>query len=237
MARVEIQDLGIKFNLDKKRDRTLQRLLLNPFRREKREEFWAIRNVSLTLRDGDVLGIVGPNGAGKSTLLRSITGIYQADEGFIHTEGRVSLLAIGAGFHPELTGIENIFLNGSVFGLRQPEIEALISNIAAFADIGEFIYQPIRMYSSGMVSRLGFAVAVNLDPDILLIDEVLAVGDKGFRKKCRAAIEQMIRSRDRIVVIVSHDQDVIDKLCTRTLKLEPRRKQPTLPGFMTDAGG
>lgn len=225
MARVEIRNLGIKFNLDRRQDRSLKRLLLHPFHREPRNEFWAIRNVNLTLKDGDVLGIMGPNGSGKSTLLRSITGIYHADEGEILTEGRISLLAIGAGFHPDLTGMENIYLNGSIFGFTQRDLDGLVPKITAFAEIGEFVHQPVRMFSSGMVSRLGFAIAINLDPDILLIDEVLAVGDAAFKEKCRHAIDRLLSARNRIVVIVSHSEDEVEALCTRRFDMRPRPKE------------
>jgi ABC-type polysaccharide/polyol phosphate transport system ATPase subunit len=219
MARVVAEGVGIKFTLARHQDRTLKRLLLHPFRREPVKEYWAVRGVSFTLENGDILGITGPNGAGKSTLLRALTGIYHPDEGRIAIQGRVSLLAIGAGFNPELTGLENIFVNGAVFGFGERAIHAMVPKIAAFADIGEFLYQPIRTYSSGMVSRLGFAVAINIDPDILLIDEVLAVGDAAFQQKCMTAIDALIRSKARIVAIVSHDPDLIARMCTRRLEL------------------
>jgi ABC-type polysaccharide/polyol phosphate transport system ATPase subunit len=222
MARVEIKNLGIKFNLVKQRERSLKGVLVNPFRKAARNEFWAIRNIDLLLKDGDILGITGPNGSGKSTLLRSITGIYDPDEGSIETEGQVSLLAIGAGFNKELSGIENIYLNGAVFGFSQEQIRELVPRIREFADIGDFLEQPIRTYSSGMVSRLGFAVAINLDPDILLIDEVLAVGDQAFKSKCETAVNDLIARRNRIVVIVSHNREIIESMCNRRLRLKRR---------------
>lgn len=224
MARVEIRDLGIKFTLNKKRDSTIKATILRSFRRERREEFWAIRNIDLILTDGDILGISGPNGSGKSTLLRSITGIYSPDEGSIEVDGRVSLLAIGAGFVSDLSGLENVYLNGAIFGLTQHEIDEMVPRIAEFADIGEFLDQPIRTYSSGMVSRLGFAVAINLDPEILLIDEVMAVGDTQFKNKSKAAIQKMIERQDRIVVIVSHDQALLDSMCNKRLELRKGRQ-------------
>lgn len=219
MARVSIHNLGIRFNLDAQRDMSLRNRILNFFRPDPQAEFWAIRHVDLELVPGDILGITGPNGSGKSTLLRAITGIYRADEGEILIEGRVSLLSIGAGFVKDLNGIENIYLNGAIFGFSEAQIADLVPKIAEFADIGDFIRQPIRMYSSGMLSRLGFAVAINLDPDILLIDEVLAVGDAAFKQKCKDAIGDVLGRNDRIVVIVSHEPAILDNLCNRKVEL------------------
>lgn len=219
MAHVRITNLGIKFDLADRQERSIRELLLHPLRRTTSKEFWAIRHVDVELQDGDVIGITGPNGCGKSTLLRSITGIYQPDEGTIETEGRVSLLAIGAGFNKELSGVENIFLNGAVFGFTQAQIEAMVPSIQGFADIGDFMFQPIRTYSSGMISRLGFAIAINLNPDILLIDEVMAVGDAAFKEKCVKAVDNLLARQDRIVAIVSHDADTIKRLCNRRLDL------------------
>tara|TARA_Y100000310_G_scaffold329150_1_gene398462 strand:- start:4623 stop:5291 length:669 start_codon:yes stop_codon:yes gene_type:complete len=222
MTKLKISNLGIKFNLDKKRDRTLKNFLLNPFKHEKKKEFWAVRNIILELKAGDILGITGLNGSGKSTLLRAITGIYKPDEGHIESEGKISLLAIGAGFEKELTGIENIYLNGALFGFSRGKIDEILPKVLAFADIGDFIYQPIRTYSSGMESRLGFAIAINLNPDILLIDEILAVGDAEFKDKCRNEIEKILKDEQKIVLIVSHNLDLIDKLCNRKFELIKR---------------
>ncbi|MDY0003642.1 MAG: ATP-binding cassette domain-containing protein [Polyangia bacterium] len=219
MARVVIRNLGIRFNLDAQRDLSIRNRILNIIRPDPQAEFWAIRHVDLELSPGDILGITGPNGSGKSTLLRAITGIYRADEGELLIEGRVSLLSIGAGFIKDLNGIENIYLNGAIFGFSEAQIAALVPKIAEFADIGDFMRQPIRMYSSGMLSRLGFAVAINLDPDILLIDEVLAVGDAAFKQKCKDAIGELLSRKDRIVVIVSHEPAILDNLCNRRIEL------------------
>ena len=224
MPSVTIKNLGIWFNLDSMRDRTFKRLIMRPFKRKQVEGFWAIQNIDLELKTGDILGISGPNGCGKSTLLRSITGIYSPDEGEIIVDGRVSLLALGAGFNRELSGLENIYLNGAIFGFSEDEIRELVDRIQDFAEIGQFIKEPIRTYSSGMVSRLGFAVAINLNPDILLIDEVFAVGDAAFQKKSRTAINEMINSKDRIVAIVSHDEKLLDSMCNRRLRMtKPER--------------
>lgn len=224
MVHVKIKDLGIKFNLDKKRDKTIKNLLLNPLKQDKSREFWAIRRVDLELKPGDVLGITGPNGSGKSTLLRAITGIYSPDEGSLDVNGKVSLLAIGAGFQQELTGIENIYLNGAVFGMTEKEINKRLKKIVSFADIGKFIYQPVRTYSSGMSARLGFAIAINLDPDILLIDEVMAVGDKEFKEKCNAEIERLLALKRKIVIIVSHNPELLNKLCAKQLFMDALTK-------------
>jgi ABC-type polysaccharide/polyol phosphate transport system ATPase subunit len=226
MARVSIRNLGIRFNLDAQRDLSIRNRILNAFRQDPQKEFWAIRHVDLELRPGDILGITGPNGSGKSTLLRAITGIYRADEGEMEIEGKVSLLSIGAGFVKDLSGIENIYQNGAIFGFTEAQIASLVPKIAEFADIGDFLLQPIRMYSSGMLSRLGFAVAINLDPEILLIDEVLSVGDAAFKQKCEAAIGDLLKREDRIVAIVSHDATVLDSICNRRIELlHPRSRK------------
>jgi len=220
MIQLKISDLGIKFNLDRERDRTIKNFLLNPFKYEKKKEFWAIRNINLELKGGDILGLTGPNGSGKSTLLRVITGIYKVDEGRLEVEGKVSLLEFGAGFEMELTGIENIYLSGALFGFSKEKIDNIIDRVVTFADIGEFIHQPIRTYSSGMMSRLGFAIAINLDPDILLIDEIMVVGDKEFKKKCEYEISKKMKNADKIVIITTHDRNILDKLCTKTIYME-----------------
>lgn len=219
MAHVTVQDLGVKFRLDKRREQTLRSRLLHPFARDRSREFWALRHVDLRLSAGDILGITGPNGAGKSTMLQALTGIYQPDEGTIDIQGRVALLALGAGFMHDLSGAENVYLNGAAFGFQQGYIDSIVPRIAEFAGIGDFFYQPVRTYSSGMISRLGFAIAMHLDPDILLIDETLAVGDSAFQKKCEEAIQDMLTQRGRIAVIVSHQMPIIRRLCNKRLHM------------------
>lgn len=182
--------------------------------------FWALKDISLSVKRGEVIGIVGSNGSGKSTLLKLIAGVTNPTKGEIETKGRVvPLIELGAGFHGELTGRENIFLNGIILGMTRKEIEQKLDKIIAFAELREFIDQPIKHYSSGMYLRLAFAVAVHLEPDIVLIDEILSVGDENFQRKSLNKIQEII-SRDVTVVIVSHSLDLLSTLCTRILWIE-----------------
>ena len=182
------------------------------------KEFWAVNNVSFELKRGECLGLIGRNGAGKTTLLKMLNGLIKPDAGRIEMRGRVgALIALGAGFNPVLTGRENIYVNGSVLGLTKKEIDAKLKEIIDFAEIGDFIDTPVQNYSSGMAVRLGFAVASSLDPDILLVDEVLAVGDLGFRYKCFQRISALM---DRAAVIfVSHDMASVSRLSSRVMLL------------------
>ncbi len=182
-------------------------------------EFWALRNVSLEVRRGEAVGIIGRNGSGKSTLLQLITGILSPTEGVVETSGRIAaLLELGSGFNPDFTGRENVFLNGALLGFTKAEIEARFDSIAAFADIGDFIDQPVRTYSSGMFVRLAFAVQVQLEPDILIVDEALAVGDALFQKRCYQRIESYL-SDGGTLLFVSHDDEAIRTLTSRALLL------------------
>ena len=186
-------------------------------RRIARHEFWALKDVSFEVKRGEVLGIIGANGAGKSTLLKILSRITAPTRGRAELYGRVaSLLEVGTGFHPELTGRENIYLNGSILGMTKREVDRKFDEIVDFAGVEEFIDTPIKRYSSGMKVRLGFAVAAHLDPEILLIDEVLAVGDVGFQKKCLGKMEDVARS-GRTVLFVSHNMAAISSLCLRSL--------------------
>jgi ABC-type polysaccharide/polyol phosphate transport system ATPase subunit len=183
-------------------------------------EFWALRDVSFEARPGDALGIIGPNGAGKSTILKLLTRIVQPTRGHCEVIGRIgALIEIGAGFHPDLTGRENVFLQGSIMGMRRPEIEKVFDEIIAFAGLEEWVNTPVKRYSSGMYARLGYAVAAHLDPDVLIIDEVLAVGDAAFQRKAYDHIEAM-RRRGVPIVVVSHDLDRVARVCTRALLLD-----------------
>ena len=182
-------------------------------------EFWALRDVSFNVGRGETVGIIGRNGSGKSTLLQMICGTLMPTSGTVETHGRVAaLLELGAGFNPEFTGRENVFLNAMVLGLNQAEIEARFDDIAAFADIGQFIEQPVKHYSSGMYARLAFAVAINVDPDILVVDEALAVGDEPFQRKCFARIDA-IKNRGATILFVSHSGAAIINLCDRAVLL------------------
>ncbi len=186
----------------------------------KQERLVALQNVSFGLHDGDSVAIVGRNGAGKSTLLSLIAGLSQPDSGTIKVEGRLAaLLDLAAGFHPDLTGRENLFVNAALLGLRRKEAEQRYEDIVEFSGLGDFIDQPLRTYSSGMVVRLGFAVAVNIDPDILIIDEVLAVGDVNFQEKCFAEI-QKLKDSGTLFVCASHAPAVLRQICKKALWLE-----------------
>ncbi|MGI0480786.1 ABC transporter ATP-binding protein [Geminocystis sp. CENA526] len=185
-----------------------------------REEFWALKDVSFEIKRGDRVGIIGRNGAGKSTLLKILSRITEPTTGKISIKGRVaSLLEVGTGFHPELTGRENIFLNGAILGMSKAEIKKKFDEIVAFAEVEKFLDTPVKRYSSGMYVRLAFAVAAHLEPEILIVDEVLAVGDAQFQKKCLGKMEDVAQNEGRTVLFVSHQMAAIQKLCSRTLVL------------------
>jgi lipopolysaccharide transport system ATP-binding protein len=184
------------------------------------EEFWALRNVSFNLAQGERLGIIGRNGAGKSTLLKILSRITEPTEGRVEIRGRVSsLLEVGTGFHPELTGRENIFLNGTILGMRSREIRSRFDEIVDFAEIEQFLDTPVKRYSSGMYVRLAFSVAAHLDPEILIVDEVLAVGDAQFQRKCLGKMEEVTK-KGRTIIFVSHNITAVTSLCTKCLLLE-----------------
>lgn len=184
-----------------------------------REEFWALRDVSLNIEEGDVVGLIGRNGAGKSTLLKLVSRITAPTKGEIHLRGRVaSLLEVGTGFHPELTGLENIYLNGAILGMTRNDIDRKMDSIIEFSDVEKFLHTPTKRYSSGMAVRLAFAVAAHLEPEILAVDEVLAVGDTAFQKKCIGKMGEMA-SGGRTVVFVSHNLATINSLCNKAILL------------------
>ncbi|QDT66733.1 ABC transporter ATP-binding protein [Calycomorphotria hydatis] len=183
------------------------------------EEFWAIKDLSFQVKRGECLGLIGPNGAGKSTLLKMINGLVKPDYGTITLRGRISaLIELGAGFHPVLTGRENIYINGSILGMTKREIDSHFDEIVDFAEIGDALYAPVRTYSSGMRVRLGFAIAAVLKPDVLLIDEVLAVGDASFRGKCYNKIAEL--RTESAVILVSHNELQVSRLCNRAILLQ-----------------
>jgi lipopolysaccharide transport system ATP-binding protein len=182
------------------------------------ERFWAVRNVSFEIQPGEVVGIIGRNGAGKSTLLKLLSRIAEPTEGIGRLRGRVaSLLEVGTGFHPELTGRENIYLNGSILGMKRSEIRKRFDEIVAFAEVEKFLDTPVKRYSSGMYVRLAFGVAAHLEPEILIVDEVLAVGDGEFQKKCLGKMRDSVRSGERTVIFVSHNLAAVSNLCQRAL--------------------
>jgi lipopolysaccharide transport system ATP-binding protein len=189
--------------------------------RELRDEFWALRRIDLTINRGDVMGVIGANGAGKSTLLKILTGITPPTEGEITLRGRVaSLLEVGTGFHPELSGRDNIFLNGAILGMERKEIIRKFDEIVEFAGVARFLDTPVKYYSSGMYVRLAFSVAAHLEPDILLVDEVLAVGDVEFQKKCLGKMEEVTKDGGRTILFVSHNMGAVQELCSRCVMLE-----------------
>ena len=193
------------------------------------KEFWALRDVSFEVRHGEALGIIGPNGAGKSTALKVLTRILRADRGRAIVRGRVgALVEIAAGFHGDLTGRENVFMQGAILGLRRAEIQRKFDDIVDFAGVGEFIDTPVKRYSSGMNARLGFAVAAHLDPEVLLIDEVLSVGDLAFQEKCFERMKSFVRS-GIAVVFVSHNLSAVSTLCNRVLVLKQGRPEILAP--------
>ena len=187
------------------------------------QEFWALKDVSFEIRKGEIVGIIGRNGAGKSTLLKILSRITEPTTGHIEIRGRVaSLLEVGTGFHGELTGRENVYLNGAILGMTQSEIDRKFVEIASFAEIGQFLDTPVKHYSSGMAVRLAFAVAAHLEPDILLVDEVLAVGDVQFQNKCLGKMED-VAGLGRTVLFVSHNLAAVQRLCSRAILLERHR--------------
>jgi lipopolysaccharide transport system ATP-binding protein len=191
---------------------------------EKKEVFWALNDISLAVMPGEVIGIIGKNGAGKSTLLKILTGITPPTEGEAIMRGRVSsLLEVGTGFHPELTGRENVFLNGAILGMTRKEIADKFDEIVEFSGIGKFLDTPVKHYSSGMQVRLAFSVAAHMEPDVLIVDEVLAVGDAEFQKKCMGKMEEVTQRQGRTILFVSHNMGAVKQLCTRSVLLEHGR--------------
>lgn len=187
---------------------------------KKKEEFWALKNISLTVKKGEKLGIIGPNGAGKSTLLKIITGITIPTQGKVEVRGKIaSLIDLEAGFHPDLTGEENVYINGLLLGMAKKQIRKNFDNIVNFSGIKKFIDSPLHTYSSGMKLRLGFSVAVHSDPDILVIDEVIAAGDEEFRKKSYQKMQEFFKKK-KTILFVSHNLEVVQKLCPKTLWLD-----------------
>ncbi len=225
---LEINNVSKKYQLRKAlsylslRDSIANSLTLKS--RGKNTEFWALQDVSFEVQQGESIGIIGRNGAGKSTLLKILSKITPPTSGFIKARGRVaSLLEVGTGFHPELTGRENVYLNGSILGLRKQEIDRKFEEIIDFAGTGQFLETPLKHYSSGMKLRLAFAVAAFLEPEVLVIDEVLAVGDAAFQKKCLGKMDEVTRS-GRTVLFVSHNMGSVRQLCPRTIVLEGGQK-------------
>jgi ABC-type polysaccharide/polyol phosphate transport system ATPase subunit len=220
---IKAQDLGVRYNLRFTRKTKIRTSVANFVLRRPPERFWALRHVSFELSHGESLAVIGPNGAGKSTLLQILAGIMRPSEGTVDVRGQVSgLLGLGAGFDVELSGFENILLGGAFLGLDDDQVQELLPSIVEFADLGDFIDAPIKTYSSGMRARLGFAIATAVDPDILLLDEVLATGDANFRAKSKARVIELVKAA-KGVVLVTHDMEWVTEYCNRAMLLEKGR--------------
>ena len=233
MSIIEVKNLSKKYRIGHQKKGmaygTLRDELSGAFRKplqwlrgkkDSQEIFWALKNIDFNLKRGEILGVIGPNGAGKSTLLKILTRITPPTEGEAIIRGRVSsLLEVGTGFHPELTGRENIYLNGAILGMRKKEIDKKFNEIVEFAGIENFLDTPAKRYSSGMYVRLAFSVAAHLEPDILLVDEVLSVGDAAFQKKSLGKMEEVTQKKDQTIIFVSHNMGAIRRLCKKTMLL------------------
>ena len=220
---ISVQNLTKIYPLyDKPQDRFKE--ALSPFRKSYHHDFYAMQNVDMEIYKGETVGIIGKNGAGKSTLLKMITGVLTPTSGTIEVQGRIaSLLELGAGFNPEMTGLENIYLNGTLMGFTDREMDHKIDAILEFADIGEFIHQPVKMYSSGMFARLAFSVSINVEPDILIIDEALSVGDMAFQMKCFKKFQEF-QAEDRTILFVTHALDTVIRYCSRGIVIDGGNK-------------
>jgi ABC-2 type transport system ATP-binding protein len=217
-AAIEIDHVSKRFRLFREKPSSLKARLISS--RSRAEDFWALRDVAFEVREGESLGLIGHNGSGKTTLLKVIAGILRPTEGAVRTRGRMAaLLELGAGFHPELTGRENVYLNASFLGLTRKDTDAVYEDIVAFAEIADFMDNQVKFYSSGMLVRLGFAVAVHVDPEILLVDEVLAVGDESFQAKCLNRIRSF-QAEGRTIVLVTHALDTVRQVCDRAVMLD-----------------
>lgn len=203
-----------------RKEKSLKERLVNFGRsRKHKEDFWALRGLTLDIEAGTTVGLIGANGSGKSTLLKVIGGIIQPTNGVVRRRGQLAaLLELGAGFHPDLTGRENVFLNGAILGLSQKQIEGYFDSIVDFSEIRDFIDTQVKFYSSGMYVRLAFAIAIHVDPDVLLVDEVLAVGDEPFQKKCMDKIKEF-QQEGRTIVLVTHDLTTVEEMCDRAIVL------------------
>lgn len=213
---IEVRNMSKVFKIQTDRANTIKSLLLNK-RKNEVQYNQVLKNININIQKGETVALIGTNGSGKSTLLKLMTRIIYPTKGTIQTYGKVtSLLELGAGFHPDFTGRENIYFNAAIFGLTKNEIEDRLKDIIEFSELGEFIDEPIRTYSSGMYMRLAFSIAINVDAEILLIDEILAVGDQHFQDKCFAKLREL-KNSEKTIVIVSHSLDVVKELCTRAI--------------------
>jgi ABC-type polysaccharide/polyol phosphate transport system ATPase subunit len=215
---ISVNDLGKRFGMYSKPSQRLWEILF-PFLKTHGRTFWALKDVSFDVIKGGTLGVIGRNGSGKSTLLQIVSGVLHQTSGTVQVNGKVSaLLELGAGFHPEFSGRDNVYMNGAIMGLTRKETKARFETIADFAEIGDFMEQPVKTYSSGMFVRLAFACAINVAPDILVVDEALSVGDAYFQQKCMNRIMEFRKSGGTIL-FASHDMDAVKKLCDSTILL------------------
>ncbi|WP_035462279.1 ABC transporter ATP-binding protein [Alicyclobacillus macrosporangiidus] len=215
---IEVSHVSKKFKIYREKSHSIKELLLRK-KRNVYEEYWALKDISFNVTCGTTVGIIGRNGSGKSTMLKIVAKILYPDAGVVHVRGRVSaLLELGAGFQPDYTGRENIYLNGSILGLTKKEIDSHVDEIIEFSELGRFIDTPVRNYSSGMYMRLAFAIAVTTNPDILIIDEVLAVGDEQFQKKCFDKLHEFKR-QGKSILFVSHSDSLVEKFCDEVILL------------------
>ena len=223
-TRIQFENVVQRFRVIRERPDTLREVFTRLFRnRNSYHEFEALKNVSFSIADGETVGIIGRNGSGKSTTLKIIAGVYEPTSGVVNVSGTVApLIELGAGFHPDLTGRENILMNGLLLGMTRQKIRACEQRIIDFAELGEFIDSPIKQYSSGMIMRLGFSIATEVDPEILLLDEILAVGDAAFQEKCMARIDDF-RQRGKTVIFVSHSMSAVRKICQRAILIHEGR--------------
>ena len=213
---IEVENLCKDFKLNSDKPRTFKEKILFS-NRNKVERITILKNINLKIKKGETVALIGTNGSGKSTLLKLMTKIIYPNKGTIKVDGKLtSLLELGAGFHPDFTGRENIYFNAAIFGLTRAEIDKRVNTIIEFSELGDFIDNPVRTYSSGMYMRLAFSVAINVDADILLIDEILAVGDQHFQDKCFDKLEEL-RDSDKTIVIVTHNLEQVKKLCNRAI--------------------
>lgn len=213
---IEVSDVSKKFKVYYDKGNSLKERIIF-WKRGRYEERWVLKNISFQIKKGEAIGLIGENGCGKSTMLKLLTRIMYPTQGKIEINGRVSsLLELGAGFHPDMSGRENIYMNASIFGLTKKEIDRRMDEIISFSELEAFLDNPIRTYSSGMYMRLAFSVAINVDADVLLIDEILGVGDMNFQKKCFDKLQE-IKNKGTTIVIVSHSMDQIEQICERCL--------------------
>ena len=236
-AMIELKDVWKKYSKQNIFHRSLREDIVNLFKRRnnngqlRENEFWALKSIDLRVKKGESIGIYGPNGAGKSTILKLIAKVTYPTKGEVIVRGRVApLIEIGAGFHLDLTGRENIFVNGAILGMGIQEIKKKMDEIIAFSELEDFIDMPVKKYSSGMYLRLAFSIAVHSEADIFLIDEILAVGDEKFQRKCREKIKKLT-SQNKTTIIVTHNIDAINQLCSRAISLEKGRIAPDIASY------